>query len=51
MLLKKLKDSKSPGKDGITVELLKYSQAKIFEIIAEIYSQTACTGEYPKEIT
>ena len=49
--IKKLKNNKSPGNDGIIVELLKYSPEKIFEIIAEIYNQTACTGEYPKEIT
>ena len=41
-------NNKSPGNDGIIVELLKYSPEKIFEIIAEIYNRTECTGEYPK---
>ena len=48
--IKKQKNNRSPGNDGITVEMLKYAPDKIYEIMAEIYNSIAETGDLPKEL-
>ena len=45
-----LKNNKSTGCDGISAELLKQSPETIYDMIAEIYNETASTGERPKEL-
>ena len=49
--VRKLKNNKSPGKDGITSELIKHAPDEILTKIAEIYNTIAETGEHPNEIT
>ena len=49
--VKTLKNNKSPGKDGITAELIKHSPDTLHQRIADIYNTIAETGEHPDEIT
>lgn len=47
----KMKPSKSPGCDEISIELIKHAPKTIHEQIAEIYNTMPETGETPREIT
>ena len=48
--IKKLKNNKSPGSDGITAEQLKHAPNIVSEKIADIFNNLAETGNYPDEI-
>ena len=48
--VKSLKNGKSAGIDNLNSELIKYGPDIICEQIAEIFNETAETGEYPSEI-
>ena len=50
-VVKTLNNNKSPGKDEISVELIKAAPNIIFQKIANIYNKIAETGEYPNELT
>ena len=47
----KMKPNKSPGRDEIPVELIKYAPDRIHEQIAKIYNNMVETGDIPKEVT
>ena len=48
--VKRIKNNKSPGADGITAELLKHAPDTILKEIAKLYNIMAETGDTPREI-
>ncbi len=48
--MKKLKNSKSPGIDGICAEMIKHSPEVVHSRIAQIFNDMAKTGEVPEEV-
>ena len=49
--IKKLRNNRSAGDDGIKAEMLKFAPNILHELIAEIYNKISETGEYPSELT
>ena len=47
---KSLKNNKSIGIDDLQAELIKYAPIKTHKFIADIFNETAKTGENPKEM-
>ncbi len=44
-----LKNNKSTGIDNIKTELIKYAPNNVHKLIADIYNETARSGDYPEE--
>ena len=47
---KSLKNGKSCGVDNIRAEMIKYASPEVHQIIADIYNETAETGEFPQDM-
>ena len=47
---KNMKNSKSAGIDGIIAEYIKYGPEELHQLIANLLTKTAETGEYPEEL-
>ncbi len=45
-----LKNNKSTGIDNIKAELIKYAPNNVHKLIADIYNETARSGDYPEEL-
>ena len=45
-----LKNNKSTGIDNIKAELIKYAPNTVHKLIADIYNETARSGNYPEEL-
>ena len=45
-----LKNNKSPGKDQLKAEMLKYGPTELYQGIAEIFNDMAETGIFPQQI-
>lgn len=48
--VKRLKNNKSPGEDGVKAEMLKYSPDEVHQEIADILNEIAMTGEAPEAV-
>ena len=45
---KKLKNNKSPGKDGIINELIKYGKDTLFEPLLKLFNNVYSSGIFPQ---
>ena len=45
-----MKNNKSPGKDQVNVELIKYAPIQVHQLIADIYNEVATLCMYPAEL-
>ena len=46
----RLKSKKSTGIDDISIEMIKYSPKIVYQQIADIFNETAKTGNVPDEV-
>ena len=48
--VRRMKNNKSPGKDQVNVELIKYAPIQVHQLICNIYNEVATLGTYPAEL-
>ena len=45
-----MKKNKSPGKDQVSVELIKYAPIQVHQLTTDIYNEAATLGMHPAEL-